>query len=240
MERETFPQRRGRMAQCAGVGWSGKPAREGREVLTVLKYLVFSLVMATMAAAQKPEPALPKVYIDTTYQLPAGQSRPAHTAAELKDALAAAAPGDTIVLDAGVTYAGNFTLPAKRNPKEQWIYIISSNLSKLPAAGARVSPSDAVNMPKLVTVAGLGHHDCRGRRPLATGWIGSHQCLHQGLPGRHESANQLFQLLPDRSRVDALPAAQRHRDRPELHTRIRYPGRGTCRGSERNQFRRRR
>jgi hypothetical protein len=55
------------------------------------------------------------------------------------------------VLDAGVTYAGYFTLPVKNNPNHLWIYIESSALSRLPPAGTRVTPSNAINMPKIVT-----------------------------------------------------------------------------------------
>ncbi len=68
--------------------------------------------------------------------------------------LKSANPGDVIVLDAGATYTGSFTLPAKANPNQQWIYIVSSALSSLPAPGTRVSPTDAVNMPKIVTPNG--------------------------------------------------------------------------------------
>jgi NAD(P)-binding Rossmann-like domain len=64
---------------------------------------------------------------------------------------ARAVPGDTIVLDAGVTYGGNFTLSAKANPNGKWIYIVSSPLSSLPTPGNRVSPADTANMPKVVS-----------------------------------------------------------------------------------------
>jgi hypothetical protein len=60
------------------------------------------------------------------------------------------APGDTIVLDAGVTYTGNFRIPAKTNPNNKWIYLVSSNLANLPQ-GQRVLPAGAVNMPKIVS-----------------------------------------------------------------------------------------
>ncbi len=54
------------------------------------------------------------------------------------------------MLDAGVTYTGNFTLPVKSNPNNKWTYIISSALSNLPA-GTRVSSTNAHSMPKIVT-----------------------------------------------------------------------------------------
>ena len=76
-----------------------------------------------------------------------GSSRPA----ALTSAITAAQPGDVIVLDAGVTYSGRWILPQKANPNGQWIYVVSSALATLPE-GVRVSPADAVNMPKLQTV----------------------------------------------------------------------------------------
>jgi hypothetical protein len=69
----------------------------------------------------------------------------------LQSALNTSQPGDTILLDGGVTYSGNFQIPAKGNANKKWIYIQSTALGKLPPAGTRVSPSDAVNMPKIVT-----------------------------------------------------------------------------------------
>ena len=95
---------------------------------------------------------LPNVYIDTTWNPPTGGTTWAvHSASALQPALNSASPGDTIVLDAGVTYTGNFYLIPKSNPNHKWIYIVSSALSLLPAPGKRVSTADAVNMPKIVT-----------------------------------------------------------------------------------------
>jgi hypothetical protein len=119
------------------------------------KLLTFMLLLVSVAAAQVPQPALPQTYIDTTYQLPAGgKTWAAHTATDLKSALAGALPGDVIVLDAGVVYAGNFTIKAKANPSDNWLYIISSPylLPTAPPPGTRVNPAtDANNMAKIVT-----------------------------------------------------------------------------------------
>ena len=89
----------------------------------------------------------------TTYSLPTGGKTWApRTSADFVSALNGSAPGDVIVLQAGTTYStpGVFTMPAKTNPAHKWIYIISSAMAQLPPPGSRVSPSDAVNMPKLV------------------------------------------------------------------------------------------
>ena len=79
-----------------------------------------------------------------------GTTWAAHTSAQLSSAIKSAIPGDIIVLDAGATYSGAFTLPPKANPNNQWIYIMSSAIANL-SAGTRVSPADAPNMAKIVT-----------------------------------------------------------------------------------------
>ena len=63
--------------------------------------LILVLMLSGLATAQKPVAQLPRVYIDTTWNPPVGGTTwPAQTAAQLSSALKAAAPGDTIVLDA--------------------------------------------------------------------------------------------------------------------------------------------
>jgi hypothetical protein len=69
------------------------------------------------------------------------------------NALRDAQLGDTIILNAGTTYVGQFTLPNKTSGSG-WITIRSSNLSALPGEGVRVSPADAANMPKLQAPGG--------------------------------------------------------------------------------------
>ena len=114
--------------------------------------VVFIMLFALGGAAQQPVPQLPQTYVDTTFSPPTGVTRPAHTSTDLKNALNSANPGDTIVLDAGVTYQGNFTFPVKSNPNNKWIYIVGSALSSLPAPGTQVNPAtDAAQMPKIVT-----------------------------------------------------------------------------------------
>jgi hypothetical protein len=123
-----------------------------RLLLIVLLSALCAWCFTAKASAGEPVPQRPKVYIDTTFNLPHGTTWPAHTSADFKNALKSANPGDVIVLDARATYVGNFTLPVKSN-SGQWIYIVSSALSSLPLPGTRVNPAtDAANMPKLVTV----------------------------------------------------------------------------------------
>ena len=117
------------------------------------KFLFALLVLySVVGVAQKPVPQLPQTYIDTAFSAPTGVTRAVHTSASFQSALNSANPGDTIVLDAGATYQGNFTLPVKSNPNNKWIYIVGSALSSLPAPGTRVVPAtDAANMPKIVS-----------------------------------------------------------------------------------------
>lgn len=115
------------------------------------KLLIIILLLSMAAAAQMPVAELPRVYIDTTWNQPIGVQWQAHTSTDFRNALNSAQPGDTIILDAGTIYNGNFTLPAKNNPNHKWIYIQTSSLSTLPQPGTRVTPLDSAKMPKLVT-----------------------------------------------------------------------------------------
>src|SRR5580765_346552 len=97
--------------------------------------------------AQSPE--RPRVFLDTTYAAPAGRQTSVAAGGDLQGALNSAQPGDTIILQAGAIYTGNFTLPVKSGTA--WIYVQSSALSSLPAAGTRVAPAQASVMPKIVS-----------------------------------------------------------------------------------------
>jgi hypothetical protein len=71
----------------------------------------------------------------------------------LQDALDRAVPGDTITVQAGGVYTGLFKLRKKSGTG--WITIRSSALSSLPA-GERITPKDAIHMPKLVANSTFG------------------------------------------------------------------------------------
>lgn len=68
---------------------------------------------------------------------------------DLQRALDEARPGDTITLEPGAAYRGNFIL--RRKTGTGTITITSSDPSSLPPEGTRVQPSDAPRLPKLVT-----------------------------------------------------------------------------------------
>lgn len=89
------------------------------------------LVLCGIAVAQKPVAQLPTAYIDTSWSQPVGGTVwAAHTSAQLASAINVSQPGDTILLDAGVTYVGGFRLPPKTNPNGKWIYVISTGFQQ--------------------------------------------------------------------------------------------------------------
>jgi len=68
----------------------------------------------------------------------------------LQAALNGAQPGDTIVLQAGATFTGNFVLPAKSASSTAYITITSSAAaSSLPGATTRMTPAYAGALPKI-------------------------------------------------------------------------------------------
>jgi hypothetical protein len=77
---------------------------------------------------------------------------PSGDATSFQHAINAATCGDTIVLAAGSTYSGNFTVPPTTCTNNSgWIEIQSSALSSLPSPGKRVGPSNASNMAIIST-----------------------------------------------------------------------------------------
>lgn len=70
----------------------------------------------------------------------------------LQAALNQAQRGDEIVVQAGATFTGNFTLPAKSgSAADGWILLRSDQQGALPPFGTRVGPTHASLMPRLVT-----------------------------------------------------------------------------------------
>jgi hypothetical protein len=67
---------------------------------------------------------------------------------DLQAAIDAARPGDTILLDPGVEYVGNFRLPVHGGSSYITIRSAASD-SVLPPAGTRISPAYAAHLPKL-------------------------------------------------------------------------------------------
>ena len=107
------------------------------------------LVRPVPGLAQTTLRQLPQVFLDTNYAPPTGAVINVGAGDNFQAALNSSQPGSTIVLQAGATYTGNFTLPANAGPG--WIYVQSSALASLPPPGTRVGTTNAASMPKIVT-----------------------------------------------------------------------------------------
>jgi hypothetical protein len=129
----------------------------------------------------------------------------------LQAALDAARPGDTIVLQAGATYVGPFTLPRKEG--RGWITVRGSG--RIPAAGRRLTPASAGGLPKLLSPG-------RGEPALQTA-PGAHDFRLVGLEFAPRDASALvYDLvrLGDGSSAQDAPAAVPQRlvlDRVYIH-----------------------
>src|SRR5262249_33512907 len=74
-----------------------------------------------------------------------------HQGGNLQNAIDAAQPGDTILLDAGATFTGPITLDAKKGPNK-WITIQSNTAggNNFPGSNVRVGPGNASSMAKIL------------------------------------------------------------------------------------------
>jgi hypothetical protein len=102
---------------------------------------------AAAAPSEQRAPTPPQVYVDTRYAGPSGHVVQVPAGADLQAAVDKALPGDTLVLQSGAVYTGPITLTPKQG--DGWITLESSDLKLLPQQGTRVSPSDAIHMPKV-------------------------------------------------------------------------------------------
>jgi hypothetical protein len=79
---------------------------------------------------------------------PVAQTLTVSAGGDLQDALNRSRPGDTILLERGATYLGNYTLPAKEG-SDRTITIRTAGDDRFPAEGERMSPSAADALAKL-------------------------------------------------------------------------------------------
>jgi hypothetical protein len=94
-------------------------------------------------------PELPRTYLDTDPVPVTGQTITVAAGDDLQAALDAAEPGDRVLLEAGATFTGNFTLRAKSGAG--WITIAGTDSAALPPPGQRLTPAHAAALPKIVT-----------------------------------------------------------------------------------------
>ena len=71
---------------------------------------------------------------------------------DFQAALNAANPGDTIILQSGAAYIGNYKLPNKSG--DSYVTVTTSALTSLPPEDQRISPADSRYLPKLVAAPG--------------------------------------------------------------------------------------
>src|SRR5262245_31835534 len=65
------------------------------------------------AALAPGDPEPPRVYLNTDYVAPTGQTITVNAGGDLQSAIDQAQPGDVVELQAGATFTGNFVLPNK-------------------------------------------------------------------------------------------------------------------------------
>ena len=91
-------------------------------------------------------PRLPAL-MNTDYAAPSGSTIVVGDGGNFQTALNNANPGDVITLNAGSTYTGNFSLPAKGG--SSYIHIRSS--AALTTEGSRITTGQAASFPKIAT-----------------------------------------------------------------------------------------
>jgi hypothetical protein len=135
---------------------AGTPTQGGTSTFTILLtdsagHSAQKSSSITITAAGPALPTLPQATVDLTMPTQTGTIRnvSAGDSAGFQNAINASTCGDTIVLVAGSTYNGNFTIPS--TSCSGWIEIQSSAMSNLPSSGNRVGPSDASNMAIIST-----------------------------------------------------------------------------------------
>lgn len=107
------------------------------------------------APAWAQTPALPQVFIDTTYPTQTGVTHVVHQGESIQAKINIAQPGDTIVLDAGATFTEAVVLKWKTNPDGKWIVIRTS--SAMFDTGGAVPPGTRVNGADAAQVAQMAH-----------------------------------------------------------------------------------
>jgi PKD repeat protein len=168
-------------------------------VCGIILVLSFGKGLTAAIAQTSSEPELPRITLSTSYPITSGAILAVSDGGGLQTALNSAQPGDTVVLQAGSVYTGNFTLPAKTG--SGWIVIRTSNLAGLPPAGTRVSPSQAQIMPKILTpnaaptlstTAGAHHYRLVG---LEIG-IAAGVALNHGIVSFGDGSQSSLSLVP--------------------------------------------
>jgi len=133
---------------------------------------------------------------------------------DLQQAIDQAQPGDTITLEAGATYTGNFVL--RRKTGSEFITITSADPASLPAPGVRVTPAAAAALPKVVspndaavfsTEPGAHHYRLVGLEIAAAAGIYPLELIALGSGGATSASEQPAEIELDRLYLRGDPAA---------------------------------
>ena len=117
-------------------------------------FRLFAVTVGLLLWVHAPASAqTPPTTFDTTLPAVTGSTFPVNAGGSIQTAINAAAVANPnlnheIVVQAGSAFTGALTIPA-RAAGTGWIIIRSSALASLPAAGTRVGPANATNMPKI-------------------------------------------------------------------------------------------
>ncbi|MBL7955719.1 MAG: T9SS type A sorting domain-containing protein [Flavobacteriales bacterium] len=119
---------------------------------------IVAVFLLALAGRAQTLPTLPQEYFTVCYPSTANvitvcASGCDYGNGQLQQAINAAQPGTTILLQAGHTYAGTFTLPAKTG--DGWIVIRTNTADvQLPLADQRITPDFSTLLPRLQAPAG--------------------------------------------------------------------------------------
>ena len=121
--------------------------------------LVLAELWGAFPAVAQILPTLPQATVDTTMPAVNGNTYAVYAGDDLQAAIDEAAAANPnlnhlIILQAGATFQGPFTLPA-RAAGTGWVIVRSSAIASLPPEGTRVHPSDVPNMPTIVSTGSL-------------------------------------------------------------------------------------
>jgi hypothetical protein len=158
---------------------------------------------------------LPRLYLDTRYLPPTGRSIPVAPGGDLQKAINDAQPGDVILLQAGATFSGNFTLPKKSGTG--WITIRTS-AQDLPPEGGRIGPVHASRLAKIMSPNGspaiqtapgaaVSHYRLMGLEVTfaTSGWNSGLVVFGDGTSGQSSLSQVPHDLVLDRSYVHGHP-----------------------------------
>ena len=169
-------------------------------------------------------PELPQVYVDTTMPVMNGNTYTVNAGGNLQSVINTAAAADptknhVINLQAGATFTGPFTLPA-RAAGNGWVVIRTSAHASLSPEGTRVTPAQANLMPKIVAPTGA---------TVITAAANAHHYRFIGVEVKQQTGAYVYNLVA-LGNWESTVVAQPHHiifDRSYIHGN---PSDGTVRG----------